>query len=97
MEKISSILRRSFSRGKYKSISIFTVPWEEIAGESIAKNCTPKSFHNGILIVSTSNSSWANEMGFLSGDLKKMINEYFKKDIIREIRFIGVGFRKNKR
>lgn len=52
--------------------------WTEIVGERIASKTFPVSFTKGVLQVSTSTSSWANEMQFLKRQLITKIHDWIE-------------------
>lgn len=61
--------------------------WSEIVGETIAQNSEPISYYNGTLYLHVKNSTWMQQMTFMSENIKNAINQKFKKGYVKEIRF----------
>lgn len=53
----------------------------------MARLTRPFSVVDGVLWVSASSSSWANELDFYKPEILKRIRESLGKDVIRNIRF----------
>lgn len=61
--------------------------WKDIVGPTTAEYTEPVSYHNGILYLWVKNSSWMQQMTFISETIKVTINQKFKKDFVKEIRY----------
>ena len=61
--------------------------WGEIVGNKISKNTEPISVKNGTLLIKTTNSVWKQELQIQKTEIIKKLNNKFKKNIIKEIRF----------
>ena len=62
--------------------------WEEVVGDTIAKNTTPEKVEHGILIVRTTTPSWRQELLFKKSQIIDKINASLGKQTIKDIRFI---------
>ncbi len=61
--------------------------WKNLMGERIARNSLPSGFQDGILQVETSDERWLEELSRFSEDIRKRINAFFGKEVVRTIRF----------
>jgi hypothetical protein len=84
---ISKFLKQFNVRGIKQNLLIVQI-WDEMVGELVSKNTNPLNFSAGVIYVEISNSAWANEMSFLKEDIIAKYNERFRKQLVKEIRFI---------
>lgn len=61
--------------------------WSEVVGASISENSEPVSYRDGVLWLCVRNSTWMQQMTFMSETIKNVINQKFRKDYVKEIRF----------
>lgn len=61
--------------------------WKEIVGPTVAENAEPISYHQGTLWLWVRNSVWMQQMSFMSEPIKNSVNQKFRKDFVREVRF----------
>ncbi len=61
--------------------------WKDIVGETTAEYTEPVSYHNGVLWLWVKNSTWMQQMTFMSETIKNTVNQKYKKDFVREIRY----------
>ncbi len=89
-EDIKSIIKNITSdpiiKNKLEISNIFN-HWEEIVGSEINKKSRPDKLTGGILFVSVINFTWANELSYMSEQLKEKINSYIGRKIVKSIRF----------
>ncbi len=89
-EDIKSIIKNITSdpiiKNKLEISNIFN-HWEEIVGSEINKKSRPDKLTGGILFVSVINFTWANELSYMSEQLKEKINSYIGREIVKSIRF----------
>lgn len=71
---------------KLKKFSVFN-HWEEIVGREISKKAKPQKIFKGILYISVSGPSWANELSMMSEQLIEKINNHIGDEIINKLRF----------
>jgi hypothetical protein len=89
-QDIASVIRRFVSdsemAAKLQKYSIFN-HWEEIVGGGISSRTKPEKISRDILYISVTNSTWANELSMMSGQLLGKINRYIGTDAIKGLRF----------
>jgi predicted nucleic acid-binding Zn ribbon protein len=61
--------------------------WEDVVGPSIAGFTEPVAFYRGTLWIWVKNSSWMQQMTFMSGNIKDAIHFKFRKGYVTEVRF----------
>ncbi len=61
--------------------------WTDVVGPSTAAHSEPVAYHNGVLTLWVKNSTWMQQMTFLSETIKNTINAKYKKNFVHEIRF----------
>ena len=61
--------------------------WAELVGPSIAEYTEPVSYRDGVLWLWVKNSTWAQQMTFMSDSIKNVIDQKFRKGYVLEIRF----------
>ncbi len=61
--------------------------WEEIVGTEIYKKAKPKKVTAGVLYMSVTTSTWANELSLMSGQLIEKINSFIGEEVVKSIRF----------
>lgn len=60
--------------------------WTTIVGEQIAAHAEPTSLRDGVLRVRAESPSWATEIAYLAGDIRRRVNESVGRDVVREIK-----------
>ena len=81
---IEAFLKQNRLDKKIDSSSL-TVNWKEIAGEMIAKHTTRLFIKDHTLFLQVDSSALKNELHFLKGALIKNVNQYLKKELIKEL------------
>ena len=61
--------------------------WGEVVGDKISKNTEPISVKNGTLLIKTTSPVWKQELQIQKTEIIKKLNNKFKRNIIKEIRF----------
>ena len=61
--------------------------WKDIVGPTTAEYTEPVSYHNGVLWLWVKNSTWMQQMTFMSETIKNTVNQKYKKDFVKEIRY----------
>jgi len=62
--------------------------WNEIVGDTVAKNTEPDRVEHGVIIVKVSSPTWRQELYFQKKEIIQKINNKIGKNVIRDIRFI---------
>ncbi len=90
MESIGNILKDFIAKANIEekiAISSIFNHWQEIVGKEISKRAKPEKLRKGVLFVSVTTSTWANELSLMSANLVGKINSYIGKSVVKEIRF----------
>lgn len=61
--------------------------WKEVVGPTTAEYTEPVSYHNGVLTLWVKNSTWMQQMTFMSETIKNTVNQKYKKNFVTEIRY----------
>ena len=88
--ELSTLINNFTSNPKIKSkLKKFTIfnHWEEIAGKEIAAKTKPQKIFKGVLYISVSSSTWANELSMMSRQLINKINDFAGEPLINDLRF----------
>ena len=62
--------------------------WNEIVGDTVAKNTQPDRVEHGVIIVKVSSPTWRQELYFKKKEIIQKINNTLGKKVIRDIRFV---------
>ncbi len=62
--------------------------WDEIVGDTVARNTQPDRVEHGVIIVKVSSPTWRQELYFQKKEIIQKINNTIGKNVIRDIRFI---------
>jgi predicted nucleic acid-binding Zn ribbon protein len=62
--------------------------WNDVVGESVAKNAKPDRVEHGVLVVKVSSPTWRQELYLKKKEIIEKINQAIGKKVIRDIRFI---------
>ena len=60
--------------------------WPEIVGDAMADHVEPTSLRAGVLRVRTESPAWANEMGYLSDEIRRRVNGFLREEAVVEVR-----------
>ena len=83
---IGDVVKNLNIRSELNISNIFN-RWEEIVGAEIYKKTKPERITRGILYISVTTSTWANELSLMSGQLIKKINSFIGEEVVKSIRF----------
>lgn len=61
--------------------------WKDIVGPTTAEYTEPVAYHNGVLWLWVKNSTWMQQMTFMSETIKNTVNQKYKKGFVTEIRY----------
>lgn len=61
--------------------------WKDIVGPMTAEHTEPVAYHNGVLWLWVKNSTWMQQMTFMSETIKNTVNQKYKKGFVTEIRY----------
>lgn len=83
---IKDVVKKMDIKKKLNISNIFN-RWEEIVGMEISKKAKPERITRGILYISVTTSTWANELSLMSGQLIQKINSFIGEEVVKNIRF----------
>ncbi|WP_263120769.1 DciA family protein [Cellulomonas fimi] len=89
-------------RGWVPEISVGGVigRWRDVVGDQIADHCTPETFADGVLLVRTDSTAWAQQLKLLAPQLVGRMAEDVGQGVVTEVRVLGPagpGFGRGKR
>lgn len=89
-------------RGWVQEVSVGGVVgrWREVVGDQIADHCTPETFADGVLVVRTDSSAWAQQLKMLAPQLVRRMAEDVGDGVVKDVRVLGPagpGFGRGKR
>lgn len=87
-ESVAALLRQ---RGWVQDVSVGAVVgrWREVVGEQMADHCTPESFSEGVLVVRTDTTAWANQIKVLVPQLLQRLAQEVGEDVVRTVEVRG--------
>ncbi len=59
--------------------------WAEVVGDDVARNCEPVRLVGGVLVVATTSTSWATQLRYLSGDLRRAVNHALGEPVVERV------------
>jgi predicted nucleic acid-binding Zn ribbon protein len=89
-------------RGWVQEVSVGGVVgrWRDVVGDQIADHCTPETFADGVLVVRTDSSAWAQQLKMLAPQLVRRMSEDVGEGVVTDVRVLGPagpGFGRGKR
>ncbi|MDI6895365.1 MAG: DUF721 domain-containing protein [Bacillota bacterium] len=90
VEQLGVTLERTLKRmGLFRGVRerMALVVWAEVVGAPAARNTRPVLARRGLLLVSVSSSTWAQELSLMRIQLMARLNARLGDEVIREIRF----------
>jgi predicted nucleic acid-binding Zn ribbon protein len=60
--------------------------WSAIVGSDISLHAQPKMLRNKVLYISAANPVWSTELGMMSEEIIKKINEFLADEVVKELR-----------
>ena len=85
---LRSLLEESSLKARMEELDAIEL-WPQVAGESIASECSRPSVKNGVMSISVKNAALRNELHMSRTSLRSLINNHLGKEIISEIRFVS--------
>ncbi|MBC7459058.1 MAG: DUF721 domain-containing protein [Bdellovibrionaceae bacterium] len=61
--------------------------WKDIVGPTTAEYTEPVAYHKGVLWLWVKNSTWMQQMTFMSETIKNTVNQKYKMGFVTEIRY----------
>ena len=73
-ETMNGLLRRLRMDNSAQVGGVFT-HWDDVVGESLARNVQPLKIEGGVLVVEAVDAAWATQFRFLEDDVKARLSE----------------------
>lgn len=102
-QMVSSTMASLFrDRGWVQEVSVGGVVgrWRDVVGDQIADHCTPETFADGVLVVRTDSTAWAQQLKMLAPQLVRRMAEDVGDGVVKDVRVLGPagpGFGKGRR
>lgn len=80
------MIERADPKGKRYG-ALATESWRKVAGGDILKHTHGASLREGELLVFVDSPAWANELTYMSEDLRLRINQDLGQDLVKSMRF----------
>lgn len=81
---IDQFLKQNRLDKKIDSSTLLTC-WKDIAGEMIHKHTTRLFLKEQKMYLEVDSSALKNELHYLQGELVNNVNQYFKKELVKEL------------
>lgn len=81
-QTMNGLLRRLRMDNSAQVGGVFT-HWDDVVGESLARNIQPLKLEGGVLIVEAVDAAWATQFRFLESDVKARLSERIGASIER--------------
>jgi predicted nucleic acid-binding Zn ribbon protein len=89
--RLSMLLEQTLARiGLDRRLDDYRVwqAWDEVVGRTISRNAQPVRLDGSRLIVAVRSSTWLQELSLLQRELIVRINEWMKREVVRELFFV---------
>lgn len=92
LTNMSDVLQSLLDNGKSALSDGFTrwkleQNWQEIVGETIAKNTVPCAYNRGVLWLWVPNSAWMQQLYFFQEMIKEKVNGYLGREFVTGVKF----------
>ncbi|MEO5739267.1 MAG: DUF721 domain-containing protein [Vicinamibacterales bacterium] len=89
--RLSGLLDQALARlGLDRRLDDYRVwqAWVEVVGRTISRNAQPVRLDGSRLVVAVRSSTWLHELSLLQRELIVRINEWMKREVVRELFFV---------
>jgi len=83
---IRNVVKELDMEDRLKTSRIFS-RWSEIVGTEIGRKSKPSRLARDTLYITVANSTWANELSLMSGQLIEKINSFVGGEVVKSIKF----------
>jgi predicted nucleic acid-binding Zn ribbon protein len=91
LERVGAVLDQSLKRlalaPRLDEYSVWPI-WNEIVGNTIARNAQPEKIRNGTLFIKVSSPVWMQQLQFMKNMIADKLNQRLKQDIVKNIFFM---------
>jgi hypothetical protein len=96
-EVLGDLVDRLEFRERLREHAVWNV-WREVVGDLLASKAEPVRIDRGKLFVRVANSTWMQELQFLTDDIRARLNHRLGTPTVRELYLIlGAGKRRDKK
>lgn len=91
LEKLAAVLEKSLKRldlsAKLTEYGVWPI-WDEIVGETIARNAQPEKIRHGTLFVKVASSTWMQQLQFMKEMIAERLNRKLGREVVKNIFFV---------
>jgi predicted nucleic acid-binding Zn ribbon protein len=91
LESVGAVLDQSLKRldlaPRLDEYGVWPI-WNEIVGNTIARNAQPEKIRNGTLFIKVSSPVWMQQLQFMKDMIADKLNQRLKQDIVKNIFFM---------
>jgi predicted nucleic acid-binding Zn ribbon protein len=91
LESVGAVLDQSLKRldlaPRLDEYGVWPI-WNEIVGNTIARNAQPEKIRNGTLFIKVSSPVWMQQLQFMKNMIADKLNQRLKQDVVKNIFFM---------
>jgi len=91
VDRLGEVLDRSIKRlqlsPRLDEYGVWPI-WNDIVGQTIARNAQPEKIRNGTLFVKVTSPVWMQQLQFMKEMIAERLNQRLKADIVKNIFFV---------
>jgi predicted nucleic acid-binding Zn ribbon protein len=91
LERVGAVLEQSLKRldlaPRLDEYGVWPI-WNEIVGDTIARNAQPEKIRNGTLFIKVTSPVWMQQLQFMKDMIADKLNQRLKQDIVKNIFFM---------
>jgi len=65
--------------------------WDQIVGERLAAESSPKTLEGGTLVIAASSGAWGTQLSFLAAEITRKANERLGAEAVKTVRVTVTG------
>ena len=88
---MSPLLKRLGVRDGDKQMEVYRL-WNEVVGESVARNTQPVRFSKGILTVTVSSAAWLHNLSMMKPQILANLARQFGAGFVADVRLMAADF-----
>jgi hypothetical protein len=91
VDRLGEVLDRSIKRlqlsTRLDEYGVWPI-WNDIVGQTIARNAQPEKIRNGTLFVKVTSPVWMQQLQFMKEMIAERLNQRLKADLVKNIFFV---------
>ena len=91
VDRLGEVLDRSIKRlqlsTRLDEYGVWPI-WNDIVGQTIARNAQPEKIRNGTLFVKVTSPVWMQQLQFMKEMIAERLNQRLKADVVKNIFFV---------